>query len=193
MAINISIINLVKDVTEDTREEVAVEKLRSSLEQEFNNFPNGSGQIVLLTNVLFGGGSVGELDIVLLCDLKNVSFSLYDPKDHINKEIIVERLCYVLEVKDHDSRGVCIRNNGYNVKYDGVWHPVSSQSRKQRFEFKKYLTKNLMYIILKILLQNKPKQAVFLYLFLNVPLFFSRSFTLFYCHQDLFQLTRRVS
>ncbi len=42
MAINISILNLVKDVTGDTREEEAVEKLRSSLEQEFNNFPNGS-------------------------------------------------------------------------------------------------------------------------------------------------------
>ena len=145
MAINISIINLVKDVTGDTTEEEAVEKMRSSLEQEFNNFPNGTGQIVLLTNVLFGGGSVGELDIVLLCDLKNVSFSLYDPKDHNNKEIIVERLCYVLEVKDHDSRGVCIHNNGFNVKYDGVWHPVSSQSRKQRFELKKYLTKYLGY------------------------------------------------
>lgn len=145
MAINISILNIVKDVSGDTREEKAVEKLRSSLEQEFNQFPNASGQIVLMTNVTFGGGSVGELDIVLLCDLKGISFLLDDPKDHNKKEVVVQRLCYVLEVKDHGYTGVDILNNGFNVKYDGVWHPVSSQSRKQRFELKKYLTKYLGY------------------------------------------------
>ena len=145
MAINISILNLVKDVYGDTREEEAVEKLRSTLEQEFNQFPNASGQIVLMTNVTFGGGSVGELDIVLLCDLQGVSFLLDDPEDHNNKEVVVQRLCYVLEVKDHGCTGVDIFNNGFNVKYDGVWHPVSSQSRKQRFELKKYLTKYLGY------------------------------------------------
>lgn len=97
MAINISILNIVKDVSGDTREEEAVEKLRSSLEQEFNQFPNASGQIVLMTNVTFGGGSVGELDIVLLCELKNVSFLLDDPEDHNKKEVVVQRLCYVIE------------------------------------------------------------------------------------------------
>lgn len=145
MAINISILNLLKDVSGSTKEEEAVEVLKSSLEQEFKEIPNASGQIVLLTNVTFGGGSVGELDIALLCDLKNVSFMLQDPLDQEKKEIRVERLCYVLEVKDHNYRGVCILNNGFNVKYDGVWHPVSSQSRSQRFDFKSYLSKYLNY------------------------------------------------
>ena len=145
MSVDISIINLVKDVTGDSKEEQAVERLRSFLEQEFKVFLNASGRICILTNVTFGGGSVGELDIVLLCDLKGISYQLRDPEDNDNKTIIVERLCYILELKDHDCNGVEILNNGFNVKYDGVWHPVSSQSRKQRFEFKKYLNKYLGY------------------------------------------------
>ena len=145
MAVSISIINLIKDVTGDTREEQAVEQLRSSLENELSGFPNASGNVVLLTNVTFGGGSVGELDIVLLCDLNNIFFELNDPVDHATKTIIPQRLCYVIEVKDHDHNSVAILDNGFNVKYDGVWHPVSSQSRKQRFDFRKYLNKYLGY------------------------------------------------
>lgn len=145
MAIIISIRNLIKDVSGDTREEEAVETLRSSLEQEFNLYPAASGEIALLTNVTFGGGSVGELDIVLLCDLNNVCFDLDDPEEHTLKQIHVQRLCYVIEVKDHDHNGVEIRDNGFSVKYDGVWHPVSSQSRKQRFDFKRYLNNYLGY------------------------------------------------
>ena len=143
--VNISIINLVKDVTGETREENAVEKLRSSFEREFNEIPNASGRICLLTNVTYGGGSTGESDILLLCDLNGVSFQLYDPEDSCTKEIVVQRLCYVIEVKDHGVNGVDLLGNGFNVKYDGVWHPVSSQSRRQRFDLKKYLTKHLKY------------------------------------------------
>ena len=145
MAISITIRNLVKDVTGSTKEEEAVETLRSSLEQEFNKYPDASGQIVLLTNVTFGGGSVGELDIVLLCDLKKAVFELDDPEDHKLKQIFVQRLCYIIEVKDHDHNSVDMQNNGLCVKYDGVWHPVSSQSRKQKFDFRKYLIKYLGY------------------------------------------------
>ncbi len=141
--VEVSIINVTRDVTGDTREEEAVEILRSTLEQELNNIPSASGRICLLTNVTFGGGSVGELDILMLCDLSGVTFTLYDPDDQKQKEIVVQRLCYILEVKDHDYNGVDILNNGFNVKYDGVWHPVSSQSRKQRFDFKKYLCRQL--------------------------------------------------
>lgn len=145
MSVNISIINLVKDVTGPTREEAAVEQLRSSLEQEFAKIPNASGRILMLTNVTFGGGSVGEIDIVLLCDLIGVSFQLLDPTDSRNKEIIVQKLAYVIEVKDHDYNGVKLLDNGLNVMYNGVWHPVSSQSRQQRFDFKNYLTRYLKY------------------------------------------------
>ena len=145
MAIDISVLNLIKDVSGDTREEEAVEVLRSSLEREFSSLPEASGRIVLMTNVTFGGGSVGELDIVLLCDLHNVSFQLDDPESHSNKTVIVQRLCYVIEVKDHDHNGVELFDNGFNVKYDGVWHSVSAQNRKQRFEFKRYLSKYLGY------------------------------------------------
>ncbi len=143
--VNISIINLVKDVNGSSREETAAEKLRSSLVDEFNKIPNASGQIVIMTNVTFGGGSVGELDILLLCDLNGVTFLLFDPKDSVNKEIVVQRMCYTIEIKDHDCNGVELKNNGFNVKYDGVWHPVSSQSRKQRFDFKNYLQKYFSY------------------------------------------------
>lgn len=145
MNVNISILNLVKDVSGETREEEAVEKLRSTLEREFSEIPHASGRICLLTNVTYGGGSTGESDIVLLCDLNGVSFQLYDPEDLSTKEIIVQRLCYIIELKDHDHNGVDLLGNGFNVKYDGIWHPVSSQSRKQRFDFKKYLTKYLKY------------------------------------------------
>lgn len=141
--VEVSIKNITRDVTGDTREEEAVETLRNSLEQELNRIPSASGRICLLTNVTFGGGSVGELDILMLCDLSGVTFSLYDPDDQAQKDVVVQRLCYILEVKDHDYNGVEILNNGFNVKYDGVWHPVSSQSRKQRFEFKKYLERHL--------------------------------------------------
>ena len=143
--VEVSIINVTRDVTGDTREEEAVEILRNSLYQELNNIPSASGRICLLTNVTFGGGSVGELDILMLCDLSGVKFSLYEPDDQEQKDVIVQRLCYILEVKDHNSNGIDIQFNGFNVKYDGVWHPVSGQSRKQRFDFKKYLLKHLGY------------------------------------------------
>ena len=143
--VDISIINITRDVTGDTREENAVETLRSSLEKEFSGIPSASGRICLLTNVTAGGGSTGEFDILMMCDLTGVTFSLYDPEDHENKDVIVQRLCYVIEVKDHDCNGVQILKNGFNVKYDGVWHPVSSQSRKQRFDLKKYLIRYLGY------------------------------------------------
>lgn len=145
MAINISILNLLKDISGETREENAVEKLRSSLEQEFDEIPNVSGRICLMSNVAYGGGSTGECDIVLLCDLNGATFQLFDPKDSCKKEIVVQKLCYVIEVKDHNSNGVSLLGNGFNVKYDGVWHSVSSQSRQQRFDFKNYLTKYLSY------------------------------------------------
>lgn len=145
MSVQISIINITRDVTGDTREEQAVEKFRNSLDQEFRNIPTASGRICLMTNVTFGGGSVGEIDIVMMCDLNGVTFSLYDPVDQVQKDIIVQRLCYVIEVKDHDYRNVELFKNGFNVKYDGVWHPVSSQSRKQRFDYKTYLFKHLKY------------------------------------------------
>lgn len=145
MSVDISITNIARDVSGDTREEEAVERLRSILENEFRNMPSASGKIALLTNVTFGGGSVGEIDIVLLCDLNGVKYNLYDPQDHTQKDVVVQRLCYVIEVKDHDYRGVEILNNGFNVKYDNVWHPVTSQSRKQRFDYKKYLSKYIGY------------------------------------------------
>ncbi len=145
MKVDISILNLVKDVNGETREEGAVEMLRSIFEQEFAKIPTASGRISLLTNVTYGGGSTGELDILLLCDLSGVTFNLYDPVDSCNKDIVVQKLCYIIEVKDHSSSGVELLGNGFNVKYDGVWHPVTSQSRKQRFDFKKYLTKYFDY------------------------------------------------
>lgn len=145
MAVTITTINLIKDVSGDTREEQALESLRSSLEKEFKDIPTANGRICLLSNVTFGGGSVSEVDIVLLCDLNGVTFHLYDPEDQNNKDIVVQRLCYVIEVKDHDYKGVNILGNGFNVKYDGVWHPVSSQSRKQKFEFENYLKRYLNY------------------------------------------------
>ncbi len=143
--VEISIINVTRDVTGDTREEEAVETLRNSLDQDFRNIPSASGRICLLTNVTYGGGSSGEIDILMLCDLSGVTFNLYVPDDQEKKDVVVQRLCYILEVKDHDYNGVEIFNNGFNVKYDGVWHPVSSQSRKQRFDFKKYLGRYLGY------------------------------------------------
>ena len=143
--VEITIINITRDVSGDTREEEAVEKLRNILYQEFGRMPSASGNICLLTNVTFGGGSTGEIDIVVLCDLRGVTYNLYDPIDRIQKDIVVQRLCYVIEVKDHDYRNVELFKNGFNVKYDGVWHPVSSQSRKQRFDFKTYLKKHIGY------------------------------------------------
>ena len=143
--VDISIINVTRDVSGDTREEEAVETLRNSLDQEFRKIPSASGRICLLTNVTFGGGSTGEVDVLMLCDLKGVTFSLLDPDDQAQKEIVVQRLCYVLEVKDHGSSGVCINKNGFNVMYDGIWHPVSGQSRKQRFDLKRYFNRYLNY------------------------------------------------
>ena len=143
--VDISIINVTRDVLGDTREEEAVETLRNSLDQEFRKIPSASGRICLLTNVTFGGGSTGEVDILMLCDLKGVTFNLYDPDDQSQKEVVVQRLCYVLEVKDHGSSGVSIKNNGFNVMYDGIWHPVSGQSRKQRFDLKRYFNRYLNY------------------------------------------------
>lgn len=143
--VEISIINITRDVSGDTREEEAVETLRNSLDQEFRKIPSASGRICLLTNITFGGGSSGEIDILMLCDLSGVTFNMYDPDDQKQKDVVVQRLCYILEVKDHDYNGVEILNNGFNVKYDGVWHPVSSQSRKQRFDLKQYLGRQLGY------------------------------------------------
>ncbi len=143
--VDVSIKNITRDVTGDTREENAVETLRSSLEKEFSGIPSASGRICMLTNVTMGGGSTGEIDILMMCDLSGVTFSLYDPEDHANKDVVVQRLCYVIEVKDHDCHSVSILKNGFNVKYDGVWHPVSSQSRKQKFDFEKYLNRYLGY------------------------------------------------
>lgn len=143
--VEISIINVTRDVAGDTREEEAVETLRNSLEREFKDIPSSNGRICLLTNITFGGGSSGEIDILMLCDLSGVTFNLYDPDDQEQKNVVVQRLCYILEVKDHDYNGIEILNNGFNVKYDGVWHPVSSQSRKQRFDLKQYLGRQLGY------------------------------------------------
>lgn len=143
--VDVSIINITRDVTGDTREETAAETLKISLENEFRSIPTASGIICLLTNVTFGGGATSEIDILMMCDLSGVTFNLYDPGDCANKDIVVQRLCYVIEVKDHDCNGISLLKNGFNVRYDGVWHSVSSQSRKQRFDFKNYLIRYLGY------------------------------------------------
>ena len=145
MPVNIIRLNITKDINGKTREEEATDKLLKGFEDEFSKIPNASGDIYLLTNITYGGGSTGEADILLLCDLKNVSFQLYDPEDSCTKEIIVQKLCYVIELKDHDYNGVELLGNGFNVKYNGVWHPVSSQSRKQRFDLIQYFKRNLNY------------------------------------------------
>ena len=78
MAVNISIIKIKTDVTASTREDEAAEILRSQLERDFSNMPNVSGRICLLTNITFGGGVAGEIDILFLCDLFNCSILRVD-------------------------------------------------------------------------------------------------------------------
>lgn len=137
MGIKVNIYNISRIAGQESREENKAKVLKESLEKEFSNRPNVEGTFHILTNVTFGGGQVSEADIVLLCDLKNIDFELTSPLNGEKLNVIVQKLCYIIELKNHNSFN--LKGNQFIVEYNGVPHDVSAQSRQQKFDFSNYL------------------------------------------------------
>jgi hypothetical protein len=135
-----------------TPEYAAAEEIGAKFRHAWPWIENDSNSIVvLICQVQCHGQTPRDLDLVLIAHLpQRPQFQPRfnpDPKSDINTNTptaVVESLCVVIEVKDHDSRSVRFLGTDVEVSYDNhgtrEWRSATFQNEGQKYSLKNYLT-----------------------------------------------------
>ena len=119
--------------------------------------PSINGEVIIRSNpILYGQGNREELDIVVICKLKNylpgkIKFFKSDNKDKnkliqlIEGDVIFTNLCFVIECKSHNTNGIQYKSETLMVKYKEGWDDATSQSREQEFTLIGYFMDKVKY------------------------------------------------
>lgn len=151
MPVNILIKSYGYSMNEPSGEENAAFSLKRQFEEELKQYPQASGEILIINNVTLFGQEIKDIDLIVLANLSNFKIELTSRAiNHKNelleerkREIFVNTFCYVIELKDHPVSGV--RRDGLHlyVKYNNYWSDATSQSEKQKYSLKNFLLNNL--------------------------------------------------
>jgi len=142
----------LKTNNDETPEAYASKQLKKQLEVELSSISNyASGEILIISNVTLFGQETKDIDIILIGKLQNLKFTITSNAKDKNftilpsskREAYINSFCYVIELKEHTNTG--IRQDGVKllVKYREKWSDATSQSEKQKYALKNYLTENL--------------------------------------------------
>ena len=137
---------------DSSSESKAAFQLKVRLENELRTAARfASGEILLISNVTLFGQETKDIDIAMIGKFSNFKLPIVSiAKDknsvqlpEIQRETYINSFCYVIEVKDHNYSGV--RQQGVNllVKYNEKWSDATSQSEKQKYALKSFLTEHL--------------------------------------------------
>lgn len=150
MAVNIKVHTVINDISNYTDEDKFAFVLAERFKQEFKIQKYAEGNVALYTNITYGGGDTSESDILIVVDLKNYYVHFTNSGVINDLPIMVEKGCWILELKSHGIDAIMLDGNQFKAKYSDnrggfIHHPISAQSRKQRFDVKNYFENRLGY------------------------------------------------
>jgi hypothetical protein len=113
---------------------------------EVESSPQNKDHVVLSAGAKIHGYQVSDLDIVI-CGVFHGGRSFVPTKPltdrkgtkHFKEPVNVHNFVAVIEVKDHDRRGVQFVGNTVQVRYKGGWHDATDQNEKQLYALSSYL------------------------------------------------------
>lgn len=150
MAVIINVHSIEHDISTPNNDVKFAKDLAERFKQEFAG-TNVSGRINLYTNFTYGGGETSEADILLVVDIENYSKTIYTSVTKTNIPVNVQRGCWIIELKGHGADCIVSEGNQLLVPYTNPiskktsTKPISTQSRKQRFDIANYFNGMLGY------------------------------------------------
>ncbi len=151
MPVKISLKNF-GDETIQTPEKQAAGQIAECFKLEFEtDFKAAQGELLILSNLTLIGQEVKDIDLLIIGFLENFKLKIETKTKDSNGVITevsnnlveVKTFCYVIEIKDHTAERIKTDGPILSVKYKDHWHDATSQSEKQKYSLKNYLTDNL--------------------------------------------------
>lgn len=114
---------------------------------EVESSPQNKDHVVISAGAKIHGYKVSDLDIVI-CGAFHGGRNFTPTKPltdrqgakHFNEPVSVQNFVAVIEVKDHDRRGVQFVGNTIQVRYKGGWHDATDQNEKQLYSLSSFLS-----------------------------------------------------
>lgn len=142
---------IIKGDTE-TNEYKDAQDLKSIFERDLP--PGVTGKILIISNATLFGQAVKDVDLVVVGHLENYDLQFDVPARKLEKnkfsdlpsrarEISIKNFCFVIETKRQSSVDIRLEGTNIVVNYDGKPHDVTSQSEKQKYSLKNFLSSNL--------------------------------------------------
>lgn len=139
----------IKKYGNKPNENKAAEELKIQFEENFRG-KSVKGRILIASSVQLFGGSVRDLDIVVLGKLEDYKDSLTSKVRNKNNLIFgpsqnivdVKDFCFILELKDHDAKHLSCDNFALYADYIDSTRNVTEQSEDQKYALKNFITQN---------------------------------------------------
>lgn len=127
----------------------AAEELKQQFENDFRG-KTVKGRILIASSVQLFGGSVRDLDLVVLGKLEGYMPNLTSRVRNRNNlvfgpsqnKVDVKDFCFIIELKDHDARHLSCDNFALYAEYKDTTRNVTEQSEDQKYALKNFITQN---------------------------------------------------
>ncbi len=139
----------IKKYGNKKNENQAAQELKQRFENDFRG-KSVKGRILIASSVQLFGGSVRDLDIVVLGKLEGYTTTLNTKVRNKNNlifgpsqnKIDVRDFCFILELKDHDARHLSYDNFALYAEYEDSTRNVTEQSEDQKYALKNFIIRN---------------------------------------------------
>lgn len=139
----------VKKYGNKPNENKAAEELKQQFENDFRG-KSVKGRILIASSVQLFGGSIRDLDIVVLGKLDGYTPNLKTKVRNKNNLILgplqntvdVKDFCFIIELKDHDARHLFSDNFALYAEYENSTRNVTEQSEDQKYALKNFISQN---------------------------------------------------
>lgn len=139
----------IKRYGNKSNENQAAEQLKQQFENDFRG-KELKGRILIASSVQLFGGSVRDLDLVVLGKLEGYTTYLTSKVKNRNNlvfgpsknKVDIHDFCFIIELKDHDPRHLFCDNFALYAEYLDSTRNVTEQSENQKYALKNFITQN---------------------------------------------------